>query len=749
MNNHKSVSLKRTLSIAIAAAIGSYTSASSAQSNLVLEEIVVTAQKRDQSLQEVPSSVSVITGSALNDYQMKSFADLEQLTPGLVADNLDARSGSISLRGIDYNPNSAAAQAVDAYWNDTPVSALGGGVFQQMFDLERIEVLKGPQGTLQGKSSPAGAIILHTAKPDMEEMEGKVSAQVTDNSGFNTSGAVSLPLVPGKLSARIAGVFEQSDLDEAENIVTGDSRDKETKAGRLSLSWLATDTLSVDFAYQYLDNETTDFNTLQGNSLNDATLPTLTASDRKGIQFNNAEGEATYQRASLNVAWELDNHRIDWLSGWSDVDSSVAAENLNSEGFQVAQESQRQILEDDFDAWSQELRLSNTHGETWEYMLGIYFAEEEGDFTRYDFRIGNGPDRDRVIITPFTNEYTAAFTHNIVHLTDALTAQLGLRWQNRKSSVESDVFAGEQGLFGTPAGEFFATLVPEEAQEFDKDAVTGAVSLQYHFDEPDLTVYTSYSTGYRPGGVTVAATELGNILSFDEEDSWSAEVVFKSTLLDGRATLNGAVFYQEFDDYIARVSRVALSTSTNSAGITDNADAEVTGAELDFNVLLAENWTLGGGVSYVEAEFASGEELVCTLLVDGVPVIPDGEVAATCDVGGNALGPQPDWSATLNSEYTQPISSFEGYVRGLLKYTGEREDADIDNLGAYQVFDLFVGIRSASHQWDVNIFARNLFDEDKIIRASSPGLHRRQPTGYQSVDVVAPRLIGLSARFNF
>jgi iron complex outermembrane recepter protein len=749
MNDHRCQNIKRTLTIAVATAIGSFGAAAVAQSDLVLEEVVVTAQKRDQSLQDVPSSVSVVSGSSLDDFQLKNFADLEQLTPGLVTDNLDSRSGSISLRGIDYNPNSAAAQAVDAYWNDTPVSAQGGGVFQQIFDLERIEVLKGPQGTLQGKSSPAGAIMLHTAKPDMEELEGNVSAQVTDNSGFNTSAAVSIPIIPGKLSTRIAGVFDQSDLDEAENIVTGNSRDKETWAGRISVAWLATDRLSLDFAYQYLDNETTEFNILQGSSLTDPTLPTLKASDRKGIQQNDAEGDATYQRASLGLTYELDNHRIDWLSGWSDVDSYVDGENLNSEGIQDPAESQRQILEDDFDAWSQEIRISNTDGDFWEYIVGFYAANEEGDFIRHDFRTGGLPDRDRVILTPFENEYLAAFTHNIFHLSESWTAQLGLRWQNRESSITSDIYAGPQGLFGLPEGTFFASLIPEDAQNTDEDAVTGSANLQYHFNEPDLMVYGSYSTGYRPGGVTVAPADLGDLVVFDEEDSWSFEVGFKSTLLDGRASLNGAAFYQEFDDYITRVSRVSISTSNNSVGITDNADAEVTGLELDFNAVLTENWVLGGGLSYVQAEFASGEELVCTDLQDGVPVIPEGEIAATCSVGGNALGPQPEWSAGLNTEYTVPFSSFEGYVRALYKYTGEREDVDIDGLDAYQTLDLFLGIRAESQQWDIGLFARNLFDEDQIIRGNAPGLHRQEPTGYQAVDVVSPRLIGLTASYNF
>lgn len=752
MNNSKTNYSLRPLALAISAALSAICPSAWAQSEtsgLMLEEVIVTAQKRDQSVQDVPSSINVLSESMLKDYNMQDFAELEQLTPGLVAETRAARSGSISLRGIDYNPNSAAEQAVDVYWNDTPVSG-GGGVFQQIFDLQRIEVLKGPQGTLQGRSSPAGAIMLHTAKPDLEEMEGYVSAQFSDNDGVNTTAAISLPMIPGKLSARIAAVYDESDIDQAENIVTGSGTHKETKAGRISVAWLPTETLSIDFAYQYMDSNTTDFNILQGSPLQDATLPTLDAFDRRGIQVRDEETEAEYQRASLKLAWEIGNHELTWLSGYSDVDSQVIGENVNSEGNQDPAESQRQVFADDSDFLSQELRFANTDGEVWEYMFGLYYAEEDGTFDRADFRIGGGPDRDRIILTPFNNEYTAVFTHHIIHLADAWTAQLGLRWQNKETEIESEMFAGPQGLFGLPEGEHFASLIPEEFQKTENDAVTGAVNLQYHFEDPDIMVYGSYATGYRPSGVTVAAVPLDDLVAFEEEGSWSAELGFKSSLLDGRASLNGAVFYQEFDDYITRVSRLSVSTSGNSTAVTDNADAEVTGAELDFNILLTENWQLGGGASFARAEFAGGADLVCNKLDgDGAPVIPPGEVAATCDVGGDALGPQPEWQLGLNSEYTMPFSSYEGYLRGLYKHNGEREDMDIGTLDAYQTIDLYLGIRSDSRQWDIGLFVRNLFDEEEIIRAAAPGLHRKQLTGYQAVDVVPQRLVGLKATYQF
>jgi len=716
---------------------------------LMLEEVVVTAQKRSQSVQDVPSTVNALAGTLLEDYTIQDFSELEQVTVGMTLEAKSPRAGSISLRGIDYNPNSAAEQAVDVYWNDTPVRG-GGGVFQQLFDLQRIEVLKGPQGTLQGRSSPAGAIMLHTAKPDMEEMEGSISAQVTDNDGINTTAAVSLPIIPGVLSTRFALVYDESDLDQLKNIGTGNKTNKETTAGRFSVAWLASDSLSIDFAYQYLENDALDFSSLQGSPLLDPTLPTLDAFDRKGMQVNDNDFEGEYNRASLKLDWDIGNHQITWLSGYSDIDSVVNKEAPNSEGNLDPAEAQTLIQIDDSDFFSQELRLTNTDGDIWEYMVGIYYSEEDGSFSVEQFAIGSDTE-SFIADTPFSTESSAVFTHHIIHLSDAWTTQLGLRWQNKKSDLESNITAGAGGFRGIPAGTFLGSLIPEEHQHRDDDSVTGAVNLQYHFDDPDVMVYTSFSTGYRPGGVTVGRAILNDLVAFDEEESWSVELGFKSTLMDGRATLSGAVFYQEFDDYITRLNSTSVSTQpTQAGGITANADAEVTGAEVEFNMLLTENWQLGGGVSYAEAIFADGEELPCNIFdEDGSAVIPPGQTAATCDVGGDALGPQPEWQFGLNSEYTLPFSSFEGYLRGLYKFNGEREDTDIGTLDSYQTFDVYLGARSESRTWDVGLFARNIFDEEEIVRANPAGVHRRQLTGYQAVDLVPQRLLGLKATFRF
>ncbi|MFB1037270.1 MAG: TonB-dependent receptor plug domain-containing protein, partial [Sinobacterium sp.] len=169
MNYHRNNYRNKITPLASALLLALYGTATSAQS-VMLEEVIVTAQKRSESLQDIPASINAFSGDTLKDFNALKFGDLESLTAGLQIDSLSARSGQMSLRGITHNPASAAEATVTTYWNQAVVDS--NAVFQQMFDIERIEVLRGPQGTLAGRTSPAGAINMHTAKPNLAEQEG-------------------------------------------------------------------------------------------------------------------------------------------------------------------------------------------------------------------------------------------------------------------------------------------------------------------------------------------------------------------------------------------------------------------------------------------------------------------------------------------------------------------------------------------------------------------------------------------------
>ena len=266
-------------------------------------------------------------------------------------------------------------------------------------------------------------------------------------------------------------------------------------------------------------------------------------------------------------------------------------------------------------------------------------------------------------------------------------------------------------------------------------------------------VYGHVGTGWRPGGITVGANVVPEeVLLFDSEDSISYELGFKSTLMGGAMRLNGAVFFQQYDDYIARIPALNVRDLTGAIktnGATVNGDAEVWGAELEMDANLTDNWTLGGSLSYTDGEYDDGEELPCNEFDEnGAPVIPEDQFVTLCDVGGDPIGPAPDWTASINSEYNIPFDAFDAYGRVLYTYTGERYNKDLGDLDSYQVVNLYLGVRT--EQWDISVFAENVFDEEEI----RPGTFAtqtvaRRPTGYGQRWPIRQRLLGVSASYRF
>jgi iron complex outermembrane receptor protein len=738
--------------------VGSHHAAAAA---LQLEEVIVTAQKRSESVQDIPSTVNMIDGDTLKDFNILKFTDLDALTAGLEINSFNGRNGRMILRGIDFNPNSAAEATVTAYWNQAIVES--NALFQQMFDVQRIEVLRGPQGTLAGRTSPAGAINIHTARPNLDEIEGEIRGTVTDNDGLNTQVAASFPLIPGKLGLRVAGVYDESDLDELENDLTGKMSGDETTAGRFSLSWMPTDNFTVDLAVQYMEREFDDVYVLEGVPTGDPRLDpdgelrALDAYDRRGavVGMGGVENhtDADFLNSSLVLNWELESHTITSVTGYHDTDSTwqydQATGNANPDN--VA----RRVATDERTDWSQELRIASDGKDIWDYMVGVYFEDSDIFFSQENHQIPISPlaPGSFVLVVPAEFKRWGLFTHNQFYLNENWTLQVGLRYQEVDFDRNLSVVAGSNGISIFEPGDLIEQILSEENQQYEDDATTGQITLQYALGE-DVNLYALVGTGWRPAGVTVTGSLLPEeVLLFDSEDSISYELGFKSTLMGGAMRLSGSLYYQDFEDYISRSTLLNirdLSGEISSAGVTVNGDAEVWGAELELTAMLSDNWFLGGTLSYSEGEYADGTELPCNEFDDnGAPVIPEGQFVATCDVGGDPLGAVPDWTASINSEYSIPFDSFEGYGRILYTYTGDR-DSDIDGVDPYHVVNLYLGVRA--QQWNVELFSTNLFDEEALRGgggSQATAQVRRTPTGYGWRFPIAGRRVGLTASYRW
>jgi len=740
-------------------------SSSIAMAQLELEEVIVTAQKRSESVQDIPSTVNVIDGDVLKDFNVQKFTDLGALNAGLRIDSLNGRSGRMSLRGIDFNPNSASEATVTTYWNQAVVDS--NAVFQQMFDIERIEVLRGPQGTLAGRTSPAGAINIHTARPNLDEEEGDIRATVTDNGGINTQVAASFPLIPGELAVRVAGVFDESDLGEIENDLTGEVSHDETRAGRFSLSWVPTDTFSADLTVQYLEREIDDVTALAGTPNDDpaaaskldpdGVLRELDAFDRRGavVGLEGVEDNtnADFLNSSLVLNWELESHTLTWVTGYHETDSArkydQAYGSSNPDNVTYA------VSIDDRSDWSQELRLASKGNDIWNYMVGAYYEKSDLLFSQENHTFPAHPlfPGSNLLVVPAETERLGLFTHNQLSLTDDWTLQLGLRYQEIESDRDIFSVAGTNGFSIAPPGFLLAQVLSEDNKHYEDDAVTGQVTLQYALSD-DVNLYGLVGTGWRPGGVTVTGKVLPEeALLFDSEDSTSYELGFKSTLMGGAVRLNGSLYYQDFENYISRQNGVNIRDADGEltiSGITVNGDAQVRGAELDLTAMLSDNWYLGGTLSYSQGEYSEGTEHPCNEYDDsGAPAIPDGQIMATCDVSGDSLGAVPDWTASINSEYSIAFDSFEGYGRILYTYTGDR-DSNLEGVDTYDIVNLYLGVRA--QQWNLELFASNLFDKQALRGGggtSATPIVRREPTGYGTRYPVPSRRIGLTASYQW
>lgn len=729
--------LSASVSAIIAAASMTGLPLSLSAQTLTIEEVVVTAQKKAESVQDIPSTVNAVGGEVLDQFQIRDFSDVAAMTPGLSLDTLSPTNPAVSLRGISFNPESNARAAVETYWNETPVAVQA--MFQQLYDLERIEVLRGPQGTLQGRTSPAGAVIVHTRKPSFEEVEGTIQQTVAENKAYNTQFAVSLP-VADTLAVRVAGVYDSSELEGITNITNGQDQSGHTRSGRITVAWQPTDEFSATLVSEYLESFKDGFEDVKGDGT--TFFPGYPAITKDRVAIHDGMSSVN-QRNELNVLkmdLDLPGHQLTSVTGYRELRNhnkrDIDQVNNNSLGGLPGSAPSlelRQDVDTTREALMQEIRLSSVDTEFWEYLVGLYF-EDQNISTAVEIS-GRSPFFPAPIIFPLpsivtsidtSQEQYGIFTHNRFYLSDELTLQAGFRWTKYNLTPT-------QTLIG-PIG--------DESVE----AVTGGVKLSYNFNE-DTMAYVSLDRSYRPGNGVVSLDQQ-QIRNFEEEEADSIELGLKTTLWEGRAQLNGAIYYQTFDGYISRASNLLYDSDADGAldsrvsgGITYNADATIQGAEVEFNVLLSEYWTASGGLSYNDSTFDSGAEGPC---VDtGMVANPGVDQIEVCDLSDQRVGGEPNWSASLNTEYTIPVDAGDVYLRGLYKLTDHRGGGSSNDVAAYGVTNLYAGLR-ANDGWEVSLWVKNVFDKEAEIqpRTLFGGF-------YTGVALLPERQVGITGTYNF
>ena len=771
MKGYKIFTLRKT---ALAAALSIAAAPTLAQ--LVLEEVVVTAQKRSENVQDIAATVNVISGKDIEKYQAFDFSSIQQQTAGLTLASPNARNNIIAMRGVSVDPESGTATAVDTYWNDAIVRP--DVAFTQMYDLERIEILRGPQGTLQGRTSPAGAINIITKRADVDEAKGYIQLSAADNDGLNAQVAYGAPLIEGTLAVRVAADYDRSNGPNIQNLTTGfDDQEYETKSGRLSAAWNVTDTFNTQLIYQYLDQDLDDPKAMSGVDQQGG-RPTLVPTDLKALALTNDTAELDFNVANLIMDWEVLDHEVTGIVGYTDSSKKAytAADRADSLRYFVPATTAPtyQNSQTDVTSYSYELRLASQDNDFWDYLVGVYYQDQNTDTTFYANSVlltqlpGVGFKTKSVL--PVNANNFAIFTFNTLQLTQDIQLEAGLRWTKYDGYAQATVnYAGANDPGPLPSKEvvndLFAPRFPIVGisnPNTNANAVTGSLKLRYEWRD-EVSLYAAYNRGYRPGGTSIVPSpnieflpDPDAFLTYDEETSDAIELGAKSTLWDDRATLNVALYYQKFDGYLGFTRGVQVVNNAGEpvdlpGGIVYNGDANIWGIEVEGKVLLSERWDAGGALSYNKGEW-DGATQPCNDRVGN-------EVIGSCDIDGQPIGGEPEWSLSLNSEYFYPLKSTELYLRGLFKYTDDRLNTDasagIGNVrsefSSYQTLDLFTGLRSNDFAWDVSLWVKNVTDEDEVIYQQGPDQYDIALSGgsYTQTNILRERTFGMTARYNF
>ena len=714
-----------------------------AQGTMVLEEITVTAQKTTELLQDIPMSVNAVTGEAFRRAVAFDMQDLGKLVPGVVLEST-GNNQNITLRGVGTKISAAQAPRTNTYLDGSYVNNQQLSFFSQ-FDIARFEILRGPQGTLYGRASPTGSIVIHTRNPDLTGFEGYVEGTVGEHDLVNTRFGVSVPLVENTLGLRVAGVFDENNSADGSYANLDRNQFVRTSAGRATLLWEPEAPFSGRLSLTHVD-----YRGDQSSAYAEGPVQGISRYQRIEL----SEQPRLFASRFNQVILEL-NYDFDWAVLTS---QSYYADGTNDEIKDVDRTPVYASVQDTNiifnQAQNQELRLTSSGNDFWDWIVGGYYSRAAADTDVENRFVG---DFGGVLVNLTTDsEDFSAFSHNTLYLTEDWTLTAGARWNktSRYNSNTADYF----GLVPLPDQANISRI-----KDIDW---TGTVKLAYRLDV-DQMAYATVDRGGRGGGQTLDLTGFtpDNIQDFGPEESTSLEVGYKSTLLNQRLRFNVAAYYQVYDDFHQEALDIDIDLNPATPGpdfnfrVIQNAEqVVVTGAEVDLTYLFS-TWLTGQlNIAYNDAEYDSFSNAAC----NGGPratglqgSYATGGIYQVCDYSGLRIGGDSgEWSGVAQGSIVLPLAAtgLEWYLDVLANANSFRvaPNTRIRSAG-FATVDLFTGLRSAAGAWDLKLWVKNALDKEATIIDDVPEARTYNvPNGITPHErVIRPRQVGVTAIWNF
>ncbi|GAB3099616.1 TonB-dependent receptor [Aestuariicella hydrocarbonica] len=694
--------------------------------NFGIEEVIVTATKRAESIQDVPISVSAFSGDFLERSGLEDLQDMSNIAPNLyINKSSQAVNQRISIRGVGTVGNNAMDPSVAVYI-DGVYMPRPGAVMGNLKDIEMAEVLRGPQGTLFGRNAAMGALNLRTRDPVIAEDTLKVDAGVGSYGAYDST-LIGNKSLTANSAARVVANFSTKD-GFGENRYDGSDEvgAHQSESVKVSLLFEPTEEVRALWRvdYQELTGEGGVIEVLPESVTPErlqvlealGALPDVSGLDHEINQVHEDDMTDRQWGTVLDVTWDdaFAGHTLRSITSYRDWQNDT----LEYSVFRLPLDDLQRESHFNSESYSQELQLISPTGERFDYVAGLYYFKED-----YDINTTMNLGEDFCPLTAMVNpvygvicaagaqtnatpaafsqqaESVAVFLQGTYHVTERFDLTAGVRYSDDDKEgtfvVESNN-AIASGLLGG---------VEDHELAFADEQVTWLANAKY-FITDDIMTFATVSTGYKSGGLNSVMTRGGLTAEqrlFDSEEVMSYELGLKSTLLDNRLMLNATAYRTDIDNFQDRSFQDLTFVIANAGELRQQ------GLEVDLQYYPLEQLFISVGYAYLDSEFLS---------FDNGSVLPGG--TGTQDLSGTGYRYSPEHQVNLASQWTQALADtgMDWFVRGEVMWTDDANLGTTTNNNpqtiqeAYSLVNLRVGLTSEDDSWSVSAYVENLADED-------------------------------------
>lgn len=704
-----------------------------------LEEVLVTARKRSESLQDTPVSVTALSRETLIQSGMQQLTAIERQTPNLsftVGTGGGSSTVNAFLRGVgEFDFILTTDPAVGVYLDGVYLSRAFGANLE-LSDVERIEVLRGPQGTLFGKNSIGGAINVITRRPTGEtEAEIKLSTGSRDLRGISLYGQTA---ISDNLAASAS--FLQREADGWQRRPGNDAGDIDLATGRVSLAWTPSETFDSTLTADWHRQDQTGYPNVMltwqdgttfgdlWNLLNPGN-PCCTPNsdiDRSGAGGPLPEDDVEGLGLNWTNRWQVSEQlELKSITAWREVDAQFGRDGDNS-----LLNYNGDYHDQDHEQWSQELQFLGSYG-NWEWVGGLYYFEEDTrDLT--DLIIIQGLGTSVSFDNRQKTTSQAAYAHATYNLTPSLDLFAGIRYTREEKDFTQGISNTD---FGVPHV-FFQPGEPVGSCNFDRPTAWFDCSQDWSNTSPkaglswqlneDLMLYAHVSRGFRSGGYNGRAFgSAADLQEYEPEILTGYEMGIKSEWLDRRLRLNAAAFYNDYEDI------QVLITRAGSVAVENASEASIEGIELEATWLPTETLRLHSGIGYLHDD-------------------SEGWIDITGDFTDTELKHTPEWTANLAIDYQRSLGDYGSLTfRGDIRYTAEyylnAVNSEVLQVPGHSLFGAGMIYDTPDRHWEVSLIGTNLGDK----RVLNSGFDGSNFFGYFEGSYNRPRTWTLSLRYRF